>query len=287
MSAATTTAISEAIPFTPFTAGKAPTWEAASQPQISPPSSRVSPTPPNDDENFIAFAQSPLPSLSKLRLILTIFQPSLINFFFSFTNGVITVGLPMIARDVQLPRSLYLWPTSVHGLASGSMLLIAGAIADIVGVRGFEIVGITFLGAFTLSCGFAATGIQLVIFRALQGVATAMHLPASVALIAAAVPAGKARNIGFACLGLSQPLGFSVGLVASGVMVETIGWRAAFYLAGGAMLVTAGVAWRALPIVKRTDVSSESVWKQIATDVDWIGGLIASGGLALLAYVLA
>lgn len=286
MSTTTTTAISEAIPLTTFT-GKAPIREAASQPQVSPPISRVSSNLPSDDENFIAFAQSPPPSLSKLRLILTIFQPSLVNFFFSFTNGVITVGLPMIARDVQLPRSLYLWPSSVPGLTSGSMLLIAGAIADIVGVRGFEIVGITFLGAFTLACGFAATGIQLVVFRALQGIATAMHLPASVALIAAAVPAGKARNIGFACLGLSQPLGFSVGLVASGAMVETIGWRVAFYLAGGAMLVTAGVAWRALPIVKRTDVSSESVWKQIATNVDWIGGLIASGGLALLAYVLA
>lgn len=168
------------------------------------------------------------------------------------------------------------------------MLLIAGAVADIIGVRGFEIFGVIFLGVFTLACGLANTGIQLVVFRAMQGVGTAIHLPSSVALVAAAVPSGKARNIGFACLGLSQPLGFSVGLVASGIMVETVGWRAAFYMAGGAMLVAAAVAFWALPKVERNgDGSGKSVWRQIGTDVDWVGGLIASGGLALLSYVLA
>ncbi|CAI6335798.1 unnamed protein product [Periconia digitata] len=292
MSTATTTR-SEAIPLTPLKARQDATSndtrEPASQLQSSVSSINNPSTPiTDDDERSIALAQSPPPALSKIRLILTIFQPSLINFFFSFTNGVITVGLPVIAKDIQLPRALYLWPSSVHGLTSGSLLLIAGAVADIIGVRGFEIFGITLLGAFTLSCGFAANGVQLVVFRAMQGAATAIHLPSSVALIAAAVPSGKARNLGFACLGLSQPFGFSVGLVASGFMVESIGWRAGFYIPGGAMLVTAIVAWWALPKVKRSsDTHGKSVWKQIGTDVDWIGGLIASGGLAMLAYVLA
>ncbi|PVI06493.1 MFS general substrate transporter [Periconia macrospinosa] len=292
MSAVATTTISEAIPLEPYDAKHTPIPHKstiASTPRTpSQAQSSISNFGTPDDERSIALAQTPPPPLSKSRLFLTIFQPSLINFFFSFTNGVITVGLPLIARDVHLPRSLYLWPSSVYGLTSGSMLLIAGAIADIIGVRGFEIFGVTFLGIFTVACGLANTGIQLVVFRAMQGFGTAIHLPSSVALVAAAVPSGKARNIGFACLGLSQPLGFSVGLVASGIMVETIGWRAAFYIAGGAKLVAAAVAFWALPKVKRNaDTSGRSVWKQIGTDVDWIGGLIASGGLALLSYVLA
>ncbi|KAI4705608.1 hypothetical protein J4E81_000492 [Alternaria sp. BMP 2799] len=158
------------------------------------------------------------PSLSKpssLRTFLTIFTPSFVGFIASFTNGIITVGLPSIARSIALERSLYLWPSSVYGLTSGAALLIAGSVADIVGARPVELTGITFLGVFTLACGFAQTGGQLVAFRALQGVALALHLPAS-----------------------NQD-----GVVA--------------------------------------------LWKKVGRDIDWVGGMISSGGLAILAYVLA
>ncbi|KAF2662255.1 MFS general substrate transporter [Lophiostoma macrostomum CBS 122681] len=226
---------------------------------------------------------------STLRIALIILQPSLVNFLSSFTNGVITVGLPIISRSIALPRELYLWPTSVCGLTSGAMLLLAGAIADIVGARIVDLVGIFLLGCFTLACGLSATGVQLVIFRAFQGIATSMHLPASVALVAAAVPQGRTRNIGFACLGLSQPLGFSVGLVVSGIMIERTGWRSCFYLAGGAMLVTAITAIWTLPRVKLEGqaVTGLRTLRRLYMELDWIGGMLASAGLAILSYVLA
>jgi MFS family permease len=75
------------------------------------------------------------------------------------------------------------------------MLLIAGSVADIVGVRIVELVGVFLLGASILACGFSATGVQLVIFRAFQGIALAMHMPASVGLVAGAMPAGRARYV--------------------------------------------------------------------------------------------
>lgn len=168
------------------------------------------------------------------------------------------------------------------------MLLIAGAVADICGARSMELVGIFLLGVFTLACGLAQTGVQLVVFRAIQGVTLAMHLPASVSLITAAVPAGKTRNVAFACLGLSQPLGFSVGLVLSGVMIEKAGWRSGFYLSGGASLVAAIAAYWALPKVNTVvTAGSRSMWERLRKEVDWVGGIIASGGLAIMAYVLA
>jgi MFS family permease len=241
-----------------------------------------------EDEAFTPLASEPQP-LSKLRMTLIIVQPSLINFLQSFASAIITVGLPSIARSIELPRSLYLWPSSVYGLTSGALLLIAGAIADIVGARIVELVGIFILGIFTLACGFSATGIQLVVFRALQGFGTALHLPASVALVAAAVPSGKARNIGFACLGLSQPLGFSTGLVVSGIMIERTGWRSAFYLCGGAILVAAVAAIWTLPKVKVEEQrdGSLTLLKKVYKEIDWVGGTIASAGFAILSYVLA
>lgn len=225
---------------------------------------------------------------SNLQLFLTIFVPSFVGFVASFTNGVITIGLPEIARSLSLDRSLYLWPSSVYGLTSGACLLVAGSVADIVGARPIELLGITLLGVFTLACGFSSTGEQLVIFRALQGVALAMHLPASVALISGTVPSGRTRNLGFACLGFSQPLGFAVGLVISGILVEKAGWRSGFYLSGSALLVTAIAAVWSLPRFKtNTQVGVVALAKKVVKEVDWIGGMISSGGLAILAYVLA
>jgi MFS family permease len=169
------------------------------------------------------------------------------------------------------------------------MLLIAGAIADIVGARIVELVGTFLLGILAFGCGLAQTGVQLVVFRAIQGVATAMHLPASVALVAAAVPPGRARNIGFGCLGLSQPLGFSVGLVVCGIMIEKVGWRSVFYLSGGATLTAAVVAIWALPKVKSEGqrLGGIQLLSKMWNEIDWVGGVIASAGLAILAYVLA
>ncbi|KAH8641193.1 MFS general substrate transporter [Alternaria alternata] len=229
-----------------------------------------------------------LKRVSTLHTFLTIFTPSFVGFIASFTNGIITVGLPIIARSISLERSLYLWPSSVYGLTSGAALLIAGSIADIVGARSVEMTGITFLGIFTLACGFAQSGAQLVVFRALQGVALALHLPASVAIITGAVPSGRARNLGFACLGFSQPLGFAVGLVLSGVMIERAGWRVGFYLTGGCLLAVAvGAIWTLPKLPSQNQDGVIALWKKVGREIDWVGGMISSGGLAILAYVLA
>jgi MFS family permease len=167
-------------------------------------------------------------------------------------------------------------------------LLIAGSIADIVGARSVELTGIAFLGIFTLACGFAQSGAQLVVFRALQGVALALHLPASVAIITGAVPSGRARNLGFACLGFSQPLGFAVGLVLSGVMIERAGWRVGFYLTGGCLLAVAvGAIWTLPKLPSQNQDGVVALWKKVGREIDWVGGMISSGGLATLAYVLA
>lgn len=227
------------------------------------------------------------PSPSKLRITITVAQPCLVNFFSSFSSGIITVGLPAIAESLAIPNSLYLWPASVFGLTCGATLLIAGSIADLVGARNVEIIGILLLCVFVLAQAVSATGIQFIVFRALQGIALAIHIPASVSLVAAGVPEGRARNFAFACLGMSQPSGFSVGLVSSGIMIQKAGWRSAFYLSAAGLFLASLPAFWVLPNVKGTRQPGRSVWVAIGKDIDWVGGVLASGCLAMLAYVLA
>jgi MFS family permease len=257
----------------PNTSGSKDSFELFNRPSEN----RRSIDSPDVHEDASVNTSSERRPLSKLHLAMTILQPSIVNFFGSF------------ASSISLQRSLYLWPTSVYSLTSGAALLIAGSVADIVGARRVEICGITLLGISILVCGFAQTGIQLVVFRALQGIALAMHIPASVSIIASAAPAGRARNIGFGCLGMSQPLGFSFGMVISGIMIERIGWRSGFYLCGAGILIAAIVSWFTLPKTKAEadNLTVTDILKKLRKEVDWIGGAFAGGGLALLSYVLA
>jgi MFS family permease len=223
-----------------------------------------------------------LPETKSARANLIILQLSIINMLTSLSTGLMVVGLPRIAADLHLEERLYLWPSSVYGLTVGSTLLLAGAVADVVGARLVDLVGCTLLGIFTLACGLSRTGIQLVLFRAFQGVATAMHLPCSVSLTTQFVPSGKYRNIGFACLGLSMALGFSFGLVLGGILVDTIGWRAGYYIAGGAMLAQSAAGIKVIPPVTKP----QNLISKLLYDIDWLGAMIACTSLAMFSYVL-
>ncbi|KAH0431237.1 major facilitator superfamily transporter [Colletotrichum camelliae] len=80
----------------------------------------------------------------------------------------------------------------------------------------------------------ASSNEQLLAYRALQGVAIFNHLASFVSLVTQSIPSGRAINVAFPCLGPSQLLGFLVGLVLGGVLVDAVGWRVGFfYLTGG------------------------------------------------------
>jgi MFS family permease len=137
---------------------------------------------------------------------------------------------------------------------------------------------------FILACGFARTGIELIMFRAMQGIAVSLCLPTSVAIVANSVPSGRKRNIGFSCLGFVQPIGFSLGLVLEGVIVDTVGWRLSYYLTGSLSLALFMLSLWALPY---DTVMERSVLVKARKEIDWIGAVMASTSLGLFSYLLA
>lgn len=220
----------------------------------------------------------------KLHPVILTAQLAGVNLLSSVINGYITVGLPRITSDLKVPEELFFWPSSVYGLTIASTLLLAGSVADILGTRAVDLVGCFALAASILGSGFVQTGAQFIVLRVIQGVAMSLHLSSSVAIVAGNLPQGRKRNIAFSCIGLSQPLGFSLGLVIGGILVDTIGWRAGWFIDGGAMMLLFVIGLRVLPKSKR---NSRHIMTQLATKVDWIGAIIASAFFACLSYLLA
>ena len=201
-------------------------------------------------------------------------------------NGLVVVGLPRMTTDLDLPPSLAFWPVSAAFMATTASLLLAGSLADILGPRSVELVGVLASGVFMIGCGLARQGEELVALRALQGVGLALHLASSVSLVTMTWPRGRARNIAFACLGISSVIGFSLGLVLAGVFVDTIGWRAGWHVYGGTTLALAVLGFFVLPKTQ-TFRSFGDVVHGIRTKMDIVGALLASAFMAFISYFLA
>lgn len=83
-------------------------------------------------------------------------------------------------------------------LTAGCLLILAGSIADVIGSRTVFLIGCCLQGLFVLATGLAKTGIQLIMFRAMQGIAVSMCLPTAVSIITTAFRHGRQRNLGLA-----------------------------------------------------------------------------------------
>ncbi|KAL3469812.1 major facilitator superfamily domain-containing protein [Aspergillus californicus] len=221
----------------------------------------------------------------RLKQVIILSQLVAVTLTTSVINGLVIVGLPTIIKDLQLPSSLSFWPSSVSSLATASTLLLAGSLADTIGPRWVELAGSFASGILMLGQGFVRTGQELVVLRALQGVGLALHLASSISIITQLLPPGRGRNIAFSCLGLSQPLGFSLGLVIGGILIDTIGWRAGWYISGGITLFFAIVGLWVLPRGRTT--GHADLLHNVRTRIDWVGAGLASAFMALLCYLLA
>lgn len=94
------------------------------------------------------------------------------------------------------------------------------------------------------------------------------------------------RNVGFSFIGIGQVLGYALGLVLGGIFVQTVGWRVGYYICGGLLIALFGIGLWALPPDKPS-TSSLPAMQRLRTEIDWVGVILASVCLALLAYVLA
>lgn len=146
------------------------------------------------------------------------------------------------------------------------------------------LLGCLLQSAFTLACGLAQDILQLLLFRALAGIAIAFCLPSAVSLITSYFPHGRRRNFAFAMMGSGQPVGFSVGLVMGGLLVDGPGWRIGFIIAAAINTVFLILALFGMPKpAQQTQLSL----RRLVTDIDWPGALILSTSLGLLSYVFA
>jgi EmrB/QacA subfamily drug resistance transporter len=155
---------------------------------------------------------------------------AILSSFVAFLDGsIINVALPAISAELGGGLALQQWVVDGYLLSLGALILVAGSLSDTFGRVRVLRAGLIWFGITSLACGLAPTGEVLVIARLLQGVAAALLVPSSLALITSnfsGVAQGKAIG---AWTGWTGVAGIA-GPVLGGVLVDSASWRLVFLI---------------------------------------------------------
>ncbi|GHA15410.1 MFS transporter [Streptomyces echinoruber] len=144
--------------------------------------------------------------------------------------SVVNVALPSIGSALGGGMSGLQWVVDAYTLAFAALMLSTGAFADRAGASRAYGVGVAVFTLASAGCGLAPTLAVLVAARAVQGVAAAVVLPASLALVRQAYgdPARRARAVAAWAAGGSVAV--ALGPVAGGALTTAWDWRGIFFV---------------------------------------------------------
>ncbi|HYZ62796.1 MAG TPA: MFS transporter, partial [Acetobacteraceae bacterium] len=188
---------------------------------------------------------------------------------------IVNNALPRIQDALHFSGSGLEWVVNGYTLAFGGLLLLGGRSGDLLGRRRIFIFGIVLFSVASLLGGLATGQAWLLAARALQGVGAAFAAPTALSLIAVTFPEGAARNRAMAVYAVMSVAGGSIGLIASGLLVNYATWRWVLFVNVPIGAVVALLAPRVL---------GESERRPGYFDLP--GAVTASLGLAALVYGL-
>jgi EmrB/QacA subfamily drug resistance transporter len=191
--------------------------------------------------------------------------------------AIVNVALPSIRDDLGIAPSTVQWIVVAYGLPLGGFLLLGGRLADLLGRRRVLLVGLTVFTAASLLAGAVDTVGLLIAARAVQGLGAALIPPAALATIAVTFGEGRERNRALGLYGAVTGISASAGVIASGLLTDTFGWRSVFLVNVpiGVLLIVMAAAL--LPRLERVETGRR---------FDLAGALAVTGSLVLLVYGL-
>jgi EmrB/QacA subfamily drug resistance transporter len=190
---------------------------------------------------------------------------------------VVNVALPSIQSDLGFSTSSLAWVVNAYLIAFGGLLLLAGRIGDLIGRRTVFLGGLGLFTVASLLCGVSQSPEMLVAARFVQGIAGALASAVILGMIVTMFtePREQAKAIGV--YGFVASSGGSVGLLAGGVLTQSISWHWIFFINVPIGIATAVLATRLLPKDKGIGFSGGA---------DVPGAVLITAALMTLVYTI-
>ncbi|MFG2434502.1 MFS transporter [Streptomyces sp. NPDC048508] len=199
------------------------------------------------------------------------------QFMVALDFSVLNVALPVLGGDLGMSRAALQWAVTAFALPSGGFLLLFGRMGDLFGRRRLFLAGLALFGAASLLATFAWDPASFLAGRALQGLGAAAIVPTGMSLLTTTFPEGPARDRALGVSGTVLSLGFTVGMVAGGVLTDVLGWRSTMGLLSLFALVVLPLAPGLLPESRTPE----------RPRLDVPGAVAVTGGLLALIYALS
>jgi EmrB/QacA subfamily drug resistance transporter len=159
---------------------------------------------------------------------------------------VVNVALPSIQDDLGFSSSSLAWVVNAYLIAFGGLLLLAGRFGDLIGRRRVFLVGLGVFTGASLLCGLAHSQEVLVGARFLQGIGGAMTSAVILGMIVTMFPEPREQAKAIGVYAFVASAGGSVGLLAGGVLTQSINWHWIFFVNIPIGVATALLATRLL-----------------------------------------
>jgi len=191
-------------------------------------------------------------------------------------TSIVNVALPAIESDMGASTMELQWVVTAYTLLFGGFMLLGGRAGDLWGMRNLLIVGMSVFTLASILGGLATTTGTLIAARALQGLGAALTAPSIISLVSVLYPEDRERNKALSIVGAVNAVGFSLGLILGGVLTDSLGWQAVFYVN-----VPIGVAFLALaPVLLPRN-------ERLRQPLDVPGAITATAGLSLFVLALS
>lgn len=154
-------------------------------------------------------------------------------------NGTaIMAALPTMRHALGLSAGELEWTINAYLIVSAACIIPGGKLCDRAGARRICLIGLVLFAVASVVVATAHGSAALLTGRALQGLAAALSVPATLAAINEVSPPEHRPSAIGAWAGFLM-LGFSLGPLIGGALTHFIDWRVIFWASGAAMLVAA------------------------------------------------
>lgn len=185
--------------------------------------------------------------------------------------SMVGVALPSIGHELHLGTESLQWIVSAYVLGYGSLLLLGGRLADLLGRRRIFLIALTVFAAASLLGGLVDDPTILIATRFVKGLAAAFTAPTGFSIITTNFAEGRERNKALSIFTTFGASGFSLGLVVGGLMTS-LSWRWTFLVS---VPIAVAVVLLGMLFIPRDKPSAEEsghdVWGAVTLALGMLG----------------
>src|ERR1700726_2226797 len=190
---------------------------------------------------------------------------------------VMNIALPSAQQALHFTTVDRQWVVTAYTLSFGSLLLLGGRLADLLGRKVTFLTGLLGFAGVSAIGGASVNFAMLVTARACQGVFAAILVPSALSLLTTTFTEPKDRGKAFGIYGAIAAAGGAIGLLIGGALTEYLSWRWTLYV----NLIFAGVAFTGGALLLKGQSS------RVKPRLDVPGALLVSSAVFCLVYGLS